>query len=66
MQELVKRGILFQGTFVASFMHREAEIEATLRAIDESLQIYRKALEAKSYRPYLVGPPIKPVFRKEN
>ena len=66
MQELIKRGILFQGTFVTSFMHKEAEIDATLGAIEESLQIYRQALEAKSYRPYLVGSPIKPVFRKEN
>ena len=66
MQELVKRGILFQGTFVASFMHKEAEIHATLSAIDEALQLYKQALEAKSYRPFLVGPPIKPVFRKDN
>ena len=66
MQELVKRGILFQGTFVTSFMHKEAEIDATIGAINEVLQLYKEAIEAKSYRPYLVGPSIKPVFRKEN
>ena len=66
MQELVKRGILFQGTFVASYMHKESEIDATLSAIDEGLQLYKQAIDKKSYRPYLVGPPIKPVFRKDN
>ena len=66
MQELAARGILFQGTFVSSYSHREAEIDTTLQAVDESLQVYKEALEAKSYRPFLVGPPIKPVFRKEN
>jgi len=66
MQELVARGILFQGTFVASFMHKQTEIDATLTAIDEALQVYKQAIKSKSYRPYLVGPPIKPVFRKDN
>ncbi|OGT15869.1 MAG: glutamate-1-semialdehyde 2,1-aminomutase [Gallionellales bacterium RIFCSPHIGHO2_02_FULL_57_16] len=66
MQELVKRGILFQGMFVSAYMHTQKDIDRTLDAIKESLQVYRKAIDAKTYRDLLEGDPIKPVFRRVN
>ncbi len=66
MQELVRRGILFQGIFVSAYMHTQADIDYTLKAISESLDLYGKAIEAKSLEGYLHGEPIKPVFRSVN
>lgn len=62
-QEMIKRGVLFQGIFCPHFSHTEADVEHILYAIDESCAIYKKALE-DGYEKYLVGEPIKPVFRK--
>jgi glutamate-1-semialdehyde 2,1-aminomutase len=66
MQELIKRGILFQGMFVSAYMHSQEDIDRTLTAIRESLQIYRKAIDAQTYSGFLEGEPIKPVFRRVN
>lgn len=65
MQELIKSNILFQGFFATSFMHKKKEIRITLKGIDRSLNIYSKALKS-SYKDYLVGDSIKPVFRAIN
>ena len=59
-QELIKRGILFQGIFCPHFSHT---VEQILNAIDDCCRIYKKALE-EGYQKYLIGEPIKPVFRK--
>lgn len=66
MQEMIKRGILFQGVFVAAFMHSQKEIDRTLIAIEESLLVYRHAIDEKTYENLLNGEPIKPVFRALN
>lgn len=66
MQELIKEGILFQGFFVASFMHKDNEVTDTLKAMDKAFIVYKQALDAKNYRSLLVGPVIKPVFRADN
>jgi glutamate-1-semialdehyde aminotransferase len=63
MQEMIKRGVLFQGVFVPCFSHSEKDIEYFVRAFDESLNIYSDAL-SEGYEKYLIGNPIKPVFRK--
>ncbi len=62
-QELIKRGVLFQGVFCPHFSHTKEDVEYILNAIDEACLIYKKGLE-NGYEKYLVGEPIKPVFRK--
>jgi glutamate-1-semialdehyde 2,1-aminomutase len=48
-----------------SFSHGEKELEKTLQATKNSLAVYKKALE-DGFEKYLVGPIVKPVFRKFN
>jgi glutamate-1-semialdehyde aminotransferase len=62
-QELIRRGILFQGIFCANYSHSEKEVDSILHAMDEACVIYKKGLD-EGYEKYLVGEPIKPVFRK--
>ncbi len=62
-QEMIKRGVLFQGIFCPHFSHSEKDVEHILNAIDESCVVYKKGLD-EGYDKYLIGEPIKPVFRK--
>lgn len=62
-QEMIKRGVLFQGIFCANFSHSEKEVDHILQAMDESCNVYKKGLQ-DGYEKYLVGDVIKPVFRK--
>jgi glutamate-1-semialdehyde 2,1-aminomutase len=62
-QELIARGILFQGVFCPHFSHTDEDVDSILQAMDESCVIFKKGLE-DGYDKYLVGEPIKPVFRK--
>jgi glutamate-1-semialdehyde 2,1-aminomutase len=62
-QEMIKHGILFQGIFCPHFSHSEKDVEQILNAIDESCKIYKKGLD-EGFEKYLIGEPIKPVFRK--
>ena len=64
-QELIKRGIFFRGTFVPTVSHTKEDIEKTVKAFSETFKLYKKALEY-GYAKYLVGNPVKPVFRKRN
>lgn len=67
LQEVAKRGILFQGYFAISFSHGEKEIETTLSVFDEVLEVYRKILdEGGDFASHLIGEPCKPVFRRFN
>ncbi|HET6328357.1 MAG TPA: glutamate-1-semialdehyde 2,1-aminomutase, partial [Planctomycetaceae bacterium] len=61
LQELIKRGILAP-SFVVSFSHSDRDIDLTIDAVAEALSVYRRALDEGVER-YLVGPPVKPVFR---
>jgi glutamate-1-semialdehyde aminotransferase/spore coat polysaccharide biosynthesis protein SpsF (cytidylyltransferase family) len=63
MQEMIKRGVLFQGAFVPCFSHTEEDVYYFAKAFSESLGVYKKALE-DGYAKYLVGNPAKAVFRK--
>jgi len=63
MQEMIKRGILFQGAFVPCFSHTLEDVSYFVTAFNESCRIYTQALES-SYTDFLVGEPAKPVFRK--
>jgi glutamate-1-semialdehyde aminotransferase/spore coat polysaccharide biosynthesis protein SpsF (cytidylyltransferase family) len=63
MQEMVRRGVLFQGVFVPCFSHHRNDIDYFVEALNESLNTYGKALQ-DGFELYLTGEPAKPVFRK--
>lgn len=63
LQEMIARGVLFQGAFMPCFSHTEDDVYYFAKAFSESLQVYKKAL-AEGYEKYLVGSPAKAVFRK--
>lgn len=63
LQEMIRRGVLFQGIFLSSLSHTDDDIYYFAKAFQESVKVYKKALE-EGYEKYLVGEPAKPVFRK--
>jgi glutamate-1-semialdehyde 2,1-aminomutase len=65
MQEMIARGVLFQGLFYPTWSHQQFEINHISMAFDESCAIYRKAIEAGTTEQLLIGRPVKPVFRKK-
>jgi glutamate-1-semialdehyde aminotransferase len=62
MQEMIKRGVLFQGVFVPCYSHGAADVEQFVRCFTESLAVHASAVD-EGYEAYLVGEPVKPVFR---
>ncbi len=65
MQEMIKRGVLFQGAFVPCYSHTFKDIDYFTKAFNESLKVYSKAIIV-GYESFLVGAAAKPVFRKYN
>jgi glutamate-1-semialdehyde 2,1-aminomutase len=65
LQELVRRGQLFQGLFYMTPAHTPEAIAETLAVWKVVLPIYRKFIESGK-REELVGNPTKPVFRAFN
>jgi len=64
LQEMIQHGVLIP--YVAtSFSHTEKEVDQTLEAATHALDVYARALE-EGVDKYLVGPAVKPVFRKFN
>ena len=63
MQEMIRRGVLFQGAFVPCFSHTQEDVDYFVEAFDQTLAVYKEALE-RGYEALLVGEPAKPVFRK--
>lgn len=63
-QEMIHNGVLMPW-IALSYRHGEAELATTERALDAAFVVYRKALD-EGFEKYLVGPAIKPVFRKHN
>lgn len=63
-QEMLKSDVLMPW-IALSMRHGEEELRKTGEALDRALPIYSKAL-AEGVEKYLVGPVIKPVFRKHN
>lgn len=63
-QEMIRNGVLMPW-IALSYRHGEAELAVTERALDATFKIYRQALD-EGVEKYLVGPAIKPVFRKYN
>ncbi|OGU63091.1 MAG: aminotransferase class III [Ignavibacteria bacterium RBG_13_36_8] len=65
-QEMIKRGILWQGFHNMSFSHNDKDINYTLEVYEEVLAILKKAVEENKIKQMLRGEPVKPVFRKTN
>ncbi len=63
-QEMIKRGVLWQGFHNMSFSHSDADIDFTLLALEESLVVLKNAVHKNILRESLLGEPVKPVFRK--
>jgi glutamate-1-semialdehyde 2,1-aminomutase len=64
LQEMIQQGFLTP-SLVVSYSHSDADIARTIEGVGEVLQVYKKALE-DGVDKYLVGRPVKPVFRKFN
>lgn len=65
LQEMIARGVLFQGVGLFCFSHTEEDMKYFLRAWEASAIVYKKAVE-EGVEKYLVGPAAQPVFRKWN
>ena len=63
-QEMARHGVLIPWVAV-SLSHGDEELALTLSAAEEALGVYQRAID-DGWRKYLVGSPIKPVFRKTN
>jgi glutamate-1-semialdehyde 2,1-aminomutase len=64
LQETIKRGVIMP-SLVVSYSHSDADVDATVAAIDGALEIYARALEDGAER-YLVGRPSEIVYRAYN
>jgi len=64
LQETIKRGVLAP-SLVVSFAHTDDDVDRTIEAVDGALRVYRKALD-DGIEQYLVGRPVKPVYRRFN
>ena len=64
LQETIRRGLLMP-SLVVSFSHSDADIDRTIEGIAEALGVYRNALE-DGIDKFLIGRPVKPVFREFN
>ncbi len=63
-QEMIKRGVLWQGFFNMCFSHSDADVVYTLKALEESLSFLKNAIEQNKLRESLLGEPVQQVFRK--
>jgi glutamate-1-semialdehyde 2,1-aminomutase len=63
-QEMIKNGVLMPW-IALSYRHGKEELALTEYALDSTFAVYRKALD-EGIEKYLIGPAIKPVFRKHN
>ena len=65
-QEAIKHGMFFRATFPFSLSHGEKEVAKTIKVFGKILKVYKKAIKSGGYESFLVGEPVKPVFRKFN
>lgn len=63
LQEMIASGVLFQGIFVPCMTHTEDDLFYFAKAFEAALLVYKRALQ-DGYRSYLIGEPVKAVFRK--
>jgi glutamate-1-semialdehyde 2,1-aminomutase len=62
LQEIIKRGVIAP-SLVVSYSHSDQDIDQTIDAIAEALQVYARALD-EGVEKYLVGRSVKPVMRQ--
>ena len=62
LQETIQRGLLMP-SLVVSFSHGPEDVRETIDGVAGALQVYRRALD-EGVETYLVGRPVKPVFRR--
>jgi len=65
MQEMIARGVLFQGLFYTTWSHQQAELDHFAMAFDESCAIYKQAINQGNTNHLLIGRAAKAVFRKK-
>jgi glutamate-1-semialdehyde 2,1-aminomutase len=65
LQELLRHGV-FMPWICPCFRHGDTEIDRTLEAFDRACAVYARAIDARSVEGLLVGPAVKPVFRRLN
>lgn len=65
MQEMIARGVLFQGLLYTTWSHQKAELDHFVMAFDESCSIYKQAINQGNTDHLLIGRPAKAVFRKK-
>lgn len=63
-QEMIKRGVLWQGFHNMCFSHSDTDIDYTLQALEESLSVLKKSIDENKLKETLRGEPVQPVFRK--
>jgi glutamate-1-semialdehyde 2,1-aminomutase len=64
LQELIRNGIIAP-SLVVSYSHSDEDIDKTVGAFDDAMQIYKKALDVGAEK-FVIGPSIKPVYRARN
>jgi glutamate-1-semialdehyde 2,1-aminomutase len=64
LQEMIRRGFVCPNLIVSA-AHTDADIDRTIEAVGESLEVYKKAL-SDGVGAYLEGRPVKPVARAFN
>lgn len=63
-QELIRKGILWQGFHTLSASHRHSDVTRTLEAYDHALGVLARALSSGNPQAMLLGEPVQPVFRR--
>jgi spore coat polysaccharide biosynthesis protein SpsF len=63
MQEMIKRGVLFQGAFSPCFSHSLDDVAYFVEAFTQTLGVLQEG-EKVGVENILVGESAKPVFRK--
>jgi glutamate-1-semialdehyde 2,1-aminomutase len=64
LQEMIVKKVLMPWVALC-YRHGDEELYKTELAVDHALKVYRLALD-QGINKYLIGPPIKPVFRRFN
>ena len=64
-QEVLKRGILFGAYHCVSYSHTADDIDMTLAAYHEALEVVKRAIGTGDVESFLEGAPVKPVFRAQ-
>jgi glutamate-1-semialdehyde 2,1-aminomutase/spore coat polysaccharide biosynthesis protein SpsF len=63
-QEVVKRGILFNGNHMVTYAHSDEDIAYTLNVYRHALEVLAAALDSgKNILEFVEGAPIEPIFR---